>query len=95
MLYLSQDPLEYRVINGGSPLTKIGTTSAYDNSITANATYSVRKRAKVQWKVRLNNKKVELAAERGENKMLTSTFDYTYTNRLKYSINLHAGVTHV
>ena len=58
------------------------------------ATYLVRKRAEVVWKVKLNESKVEAAAERGAKKILLSTFDDTFTNTLKHPIKLCAGVTY-
>ena len=54
----------------------------------------MRKRAEVVWKVKLNDSKVEAAAERGAKKMLLATFDDTYTNKLKHPIKLYAGVTY-
>ena len=94
MLYLSQDPSEYSTITEGSTLTKIGPLAAYDSTIDASASDAERKKAEVLYKVKLNDSKVEAAAERGAKKMLLATFDDTYTNKLKHSIKLYAGVTY-
>ena len=46
------------------------------------------------WKVKLNGSKIEAATKRGGKKILLATFDETYANNLKHSINLYAGVTY-
>ena len=93
MLYLSQDPSQFYGLTG-SNLTKIGSIAAYDDTIDVDETELVRKRAEVVWKVKVNDSKVEAAAERGAKKMLLTTFDDSYTNKLKHPIKLHAGVSY-
>ena len=95
MLYLSQNPSDYRNLTGGSTLTKIGTLPAHDNSIDLTSSSDAeRKKAEVLWKVKLNDSKVEAAAERGAKKMLLNTFDDTHTNKLKHAVKLYAGVSY-
>ena len=62
MLYLSQEPSKYNALTG-SNVTKIGKIAACDDNIDANATELERKRAEVVWKVKVNDSKVEAAAE--------------------------------
>lgn len=93
MLYLSQDPSEHGAITGGSALSKIGPLAAYDSAIDASASDAERKKAEVLCKVKLNDSKVEAAAERGAKKMLLATFDDTCTNKIKHPIKLYAGVS--
>ena len=93
LLYLSQDPTEYNTLTG-STLSKIGALAAYDDSIDPAGTEASRKKSEVLWKVKLNDSKVEAAAERGAKKMLLTVFDDTYTNKLKHPIKLYAGVTY-
>ena len=94
MLYLSQDPNEYSTITSGSTLEKIGKITAYDDSIDSSSSEADRKKAEASWKVKLNDSKVEAAAERGAKKMLLSTFKDTYTNKLKHPIKIYAGVSY-
>ena len=76
MLYLSQDPNEYSTITGGSTLEKNGKITAYDDSIESSTSEADRKKAEASWKVKLNDSKVESAAERGAKKILLSTFSW-------------------
>ena len=94
MIYLSQDPSECITIVGESMLTKIGTLSSYDDSIDSSNSDAERKKEELVWKVKLNDSKVESAAERGAKKILLETFNYTYTNKLKHPIKTHAGVSY-
>ena len=75
-------------------MSRIGTIAVHDNNIDANATDLERKRAEVVWKVKVNDSKVEAAAERGAKKCLISTFDDSYTNKLKHPIKSYAGITY-
>ena len=86
ILCLSQDPSDYSTLTGGSSLTKIESLTAYDRSVNSNATDAERKKAEVIWKVKLNDSKVEAAAERGAKKMLLSTFEDVHTNKLKHPV---------
>jgi len=91
MLYIRQDPSEYNSITGSS-LSKINKLPAYDTNIDNAATKAVRKKAEAQWDVRVNDSKVEAAAERGAKTMLLTIFDDTYMNKLKHPIKLYARV---
>ena len=93
MLHLSQDPSECSTLTGRSALAKIGKLAAHDSSINANASDAERKQAEVLHKVKLNDSKVEAAAKEGAKKMLLSTFDYVYANKLKHHIKLYAGAS--
>ena len=54
----------------------------------------MRKWAEVLWKVKLNDSKVEAAAERGAKTILIATFDDTYSNKLMHPFKLYAGVAY-
>ena len=45
--------------------------------------------------MKVNVSKVEASAERGAKKFLLSTFDDSYTNKLKHPIKLYAGITYL
>ena len=45
------------------------------------------------WKVRLNERKVEVVSECGAKNVMLATFDSEYTSKLKNSISLHAGTS--
>ena len=92
MLCLSKDPYEYGTITEGSTITKIGKMVECYNSIAENATESVRKRAEVQRKVKLNCSKVEATVERGAKNMPLAAFGDTHAKKLKRPIKLCAGV---
>ena len=93
LLYLGQEASNYNSITGSS-LTKIGKIEAYDSTIDSSGTETDRKKAEAIWKVRLNDSKVEAAAERGAKKMLLSAFQDTYTNKLKHPVKIYARVTY-
>ena len=94
MLHLSQDLSECSILTGGSTLSTIGKLTVCDSSITSSGSDVECKKAEVLCKVKLNDSKVEAAAERGAKKMLLSAFDDTYANKLKHHIKSHASALH-
>ena len=70
-------------------LTNISTLLAHDNSINLMGSKATQKKVEVLWKIKLNNSKVEAAAERGVKKMLLSFFDNTCTNKLKHTKTIY------
>ena len=93
LLYLSQDASKHNAI-AGSRLSKIGTLDAYNSSIDPQASETEHKKSEAVWKVKVNDSKVESAAERGAKKMLLAVFKDTCTNKLKHLIKLCAGVSY-
>ena len=92
--YLGQDAGKCNTLTGSS-FSKIGKLAAYDSRIDSSGTETDRKKAEAIWKVRLNDSKVEAAAERGAKKMLLSVFDDACTNKLKHHIKTYAGVSYL
>jgi len=85
--------LEYNSISRSS-LSKIGKLPTYNTNIDDAATEAVRKKGEAQLNVRVNDSKVEAAAERGAKTMLLTMFDDTHTSKLKHPIKLYTGVSY-
>ena len=75
-------------------MSKIGALAACDTSIGSTTSDAEREKAEVLWKVKLNDSKVEAAAEDGTKKMLLTTFNDKYVNKLKHLVKLYTRVTY-
>ena len=75
MLCLSQDPTECGTVTISSVLSSIGALLAFDDSMDSSDSDVKCKNKEVPQKVRLNDRKVESASDRGAKKLMLATFD--------------------